>query len=273
VSRVLFTGERLHEGSALFAVDLARHRVAYRLAAQRAAEASAALILDLGCGSGYGVAELADLAPFVVGVDRVPPDPGPRSAPVRYLRADLHGLPLAPACFDLVVSFQVIEHLTDPTPYLEAIARLVRPQGLAILTTPNRLTSDGENPFHVHEYEARELETLLAAHFGAVEMLGVEAGPAVAPYFAARLRRIRRIVRLDPLGLRRRIPRGLVEWLFARLALVVRRGIDRGEGLPEASWRDFPIGQASEGCLDLLAICRAPRSAAGEAPAASKAVR
>jgi SAM-dependent methyltransferase len=304
VSRVLFTGERLHEGSALFAVDLARHRAAYRFAARHAAGEAAPLAsdgiaaalpampkeappgreaaapapappvaraLDLGCGSGYGVAELAGAIPFVVGVDRILPDPGPRSAPVRYLRADLNGLPLAPASFDLVVSFQVIEHLEDPAPYLQALARLLRSRGTAILTTPNRLTSDGENPFHVREYEAAELRAVLAAHFEGVELLGVEAGPAVAPYFEARLHRIRRIVRLDPLGLRRRIPRGLVEWLFARLALRVRRGIQQGEGLPDATWRDFPIGPLSERCLDLLAVCRGPRPAPLRGPTSREA--
>ena len=48
--------------------------------------------------------------------------------------------------------------------------------------------------------------------------------------------------------------------LFALFARVVRRGIARGEGLPDATWRDFPIGEADDACLDLVAVCRAPRA-------------
>jgi len=160
------------------------------------------------------------------------------------------------------VSFQVIEHLDDPTLYLRAIARLLEPTGTVYLTTPNVLTSDGVNPWHVHEYEAGELRKLLLQHFAEVEMLGVGTGPRVAGYFEARLACIRRIMRLDPLGLRNLLPRSVVDWLFARFALLVRRGIAEDEGLPEASVADFPIGPATPTDIDLLAVCRKPRAAA-----------
>ena len=190
---VLFTGERLHAGSTLFGVDLARHRAAYAYALRLGA--SAPRVLDLGCGSGYGTAELARGLAHVVGIDRVWPDPAAREDGAHYLLADLRGLPLAGDTFDLVVSFQVIEHLEDPAPYLHAIRHLVRPGGTAIITTPNLLTSDRVNPYHVHEYEAQELRQVLLEYFGEVEMCGVHAGPAVARYFEERLERIRRILR------------------------------------------------------------------------------
>jgi SAM-dependent methyltransferase len=250
-----FTGERLHPGSDLFAVDLVRHSAAYRFAMGLARDKR---VLDLGSGSGYGTAELASVSPFVVGVDRIAPDPSARSGPVRYVRADLAHLPLLPASFDLVVSLQVIEHLEDPTEYLAGIAGLLRPGGAAVLTTPNRLTSDGENPYHVHEYVAEELERLLRRHFMEVDIKGVGATPAVARYLEARLRRIRLLTSLDPLGLRRALPRPLLEWLFARLAVVLRRSIRRREGLPEVTWKDFPIGGSEPTCLDILAVCRRP---------------
>lgn len=254
-----FTGERLHEGDALFGADLVRHRVAYDYAIRVARERDAQRILELGSGTGYGTAELAEALPSVVAVDRVAPLAAARASRARFLRADVGAMPLAPACFDLVVSFQVIEHLDDPRPYLEAMARQLRPGGLALITTPNRLESEGENPFHVHEYEAGELAGLLRGFFGEVEMLGVSAIGAAREIHEARLARIRRIVRLDPLRLRRRIPRWLVEALFARLAVVVRRGIARDQGsMPQLGFDQFPIGPADDRCLDLLACCRRP---------------
>lgn len=255
-SGVAFTGERLHEGSELFAVDLARHRAAYEFARARI---HGARVLDFGSGSGYGAASLVGEAAMVVGVDRVVPDARNRGR-AHFLRADLRSSPLAEGVFDLALSFQVIEHLEDPGDTLDAIARALTAQGTALITTPNLLISDGENPFHVHEYRADELAELLGTRFSEVEMLGVGAEGAVAEYYEARLRRIRAIVRLDPLGLRRRLPRPLVEWLFGRLAVAVRSLIRSGEGLPEATWRDFPIGPVRDDCLDLLAVCRGPRA-------------
>jgi len=159
-----------------------------------------------------------------------------------------------------VVSFQVIEHLEDPTAYVDALAGLLRPNGLAIVTTPNILTSDGVNPYHVHEYTAQELSACLGRRFGEVEMRGIQPSESARRVLAERSQRIRRIMRLDPLGLRERLPRALVEWLFARFALLVRRrSAGAAPGEPEFTWRDFPAGPADADCLDLLALCREPR--------------
>ena len=115
------------------------------------------------------------------------------------------------------------------------------------------------NPYHVHEYEAEELARRLRERFEEVEMFGVGMTAPVRAYMAARSRRIRRIVRLDPLRLRERLPRALLLRLFAGFALLVRRATSRGEGMPDASWRDFPVGRAEPDCVDLLALCRRPR--------------
>ena len=247
-----FTGERLHAGDALFAVDVARHQAAYELARSHLGPGR---VLDFGCGSGYGASSLAREHARVVGIDRVPPDAAQRPGP-HFVRADLRHAPLARGAFELVLSFQVIEHLEDPDPYLANIAGVLAPGGLALITTPNILTSDGVNPYHVHEYRADELAGLLRAHFGEVEMRGIGATEPIHAYLAARSRRIQRIMRLDPLGLRDRLPRGLVEWLFARFAVLVRSRTSGSEGAPDASWRDFPVGPPDDTCLDLLALCR-----------------
>ncbi|MEE9606692.1 MAG: class I SAM-dependent methyltransferase [Myxococcota bacterium] len=250
-----FSGERLHEGSARFALDLARHRAAYEFARPRA---GTGWVLDLGSGSGYGPASLAQANARVVGLDRVPPDAGSRVGGALFVRGDSEALPFPRQSFELVISFQVIEHLEDPTGYLDAVAEVLRPGGEALFTTPNRLMSDGVNPFHVHEYEADELAERLRARFAQVEMRGIAASEAARRSLADRSRRIRRIMALDPLRLRDRLPRRLVEALFAGFAILVRSRAT-GRTAPQFSWRDFPVGPADAACLDLLAVCRAPR--------------
>jgi SAM-dependent methyltransferase len=253
VNDTTFTGERLHEGSGLFGLDLARHHAAYEIAQ---GYAGGDWVLDLGCGSGYGTAALADAGARVVGLDRVTPD-GAQRRSGHFVRADLSGIPLAPRRFSLVVSFQVIEHLEDPTPYVAALADLVAPDGVVLITTPNRLTSDGVNPFHVREYTAAELEACLRSRFEQVEMRGVNTSERVRAILESRSRRIRLIMRLDPLGLRDRLPRGLIEWLFARFAELVRTR-EPATDQEAFTTRDFPVGDAGDDCLDLLAICRNP---------------
>ncbi len=255
------TGERLTPGSELFGVDLARHRAA---SVHTIRNARGKRLLDLGCGTGYGTTELAEglgAHMCVYGLDRIAPAPSSQTGNAHYLRADLLSIPLAADTFSTIVSFQVIEHLEDPTAYLVTIARLLEPDGTAYITTPNVLMSDGMNPWHLHEYEAEELRDRLLIHFADVDMLGVGIGPRVESYFAERLKRIRRIMRLDPLGARNLLPRGLVDWLFARLATVVRQGIRHTDaGLPDASVDDFPIAVADPGDIDLLAVCQRPRA-------------
>ncbi len=250
------TGERLDAEDGLYGVDLLRHRAAYRFAEPLLTDAR---VLELGSGTGYGTRSLVDSAARVVAVDRVRPEEGSLRPGAEFLRADLNQLPLRSRSFDRVVSFQVIEHLVDPRPYLASMADSLVAEGVAVVTTPNLTQSDRENPYHVHEYEADELHHLLLEFFEEVEMRGVHAEGEAWTYHENRLRQIRRIVRLDVLGLRRRLPTAFVEWAFAQLSVVVRRLIGASDLAPQLGEEHYPIGPADERCVDLLAVCRRPR--------------
>jgi SAM-dependent methyltransferase len=253
---VTFTGERLHEGDDRFAIDIARHRAAYEFARE---QATGGQVIDVGCGSGYGTAMLAEAGLDVLGFDRVLPDRGNRTRGGGFVIGDLNAVPILPDRFDLVVSFQVIEHFDDPSNYIAALADLCGPDGLLILTTPNIHTSDGVNPFHVHEYQAAELSDVLRTRFDSVEVRGLSPSERVRSELADRSRRIRRVMRIDPLNLRSRLPRSVVEWLFARFALLVRQSSTEDAACADVTWREFPIGATTDACLDLVALCRRPR--------------
>jgi SAM-dependent methyltransferase len=252
-----FTGERLHSGDPAFALDLARHRAAYEFARARRA---AGPTLDLGCGSGHGTALLAREGATVAALDRVAPDAAQRGSGARFCLGDLAAPPFRARAFATVVSFQVIEHLVDPAPCLRALTALLADDGIAMLSTPNRALSDGVNPYHVREYLSGELRDTLAPHFAEVEVLGIGMSEAVRAVMAERSARIRRVMRLDPLRLRERLPRALLERLFALGARLVRHVGRDADAASDVGWRDFPIGPADDATsLDWLALCRGPR--------------
>jgi SAM-dependent methyltransferase len=259
VSDDTFTGERLPgAGDVEFGVDMERHLAAYRWAATQAAGRS---VLDAGCGEGYGARLLAAHAARVLGADR---EEAIAIAQARYreprlaFRAiDLMALPTLGERFDLVVSFQVIEHLPDPTGFLRALRACTAPGGTLVVTTPNRLMSVSENPYHLREWTAPELLELAAAVLPGVRVLGMNGSERVLAYEQARGEQVRRILRLDPLGLRKLVPEAVVRVVFARLARLVRRRIGAAGALPAVGPEDFTVRDDDLArALDLVLIAR-----------------
>ena len=143
-----------------------RHEVVYQRLAPRCAGRD---VLEAGCGEGYGADLIAGVARRVVAVDydeAAVAHVRSRYPRVEVMRANLAELPLPDASVDVVVNFQVIEHLWDQGQFVRECLRVLRPPGLLMVSTPNRITfSPGRdtpiNPFHTRELNADELTELL----------------------------------------------------------------------------------------------------------------
>jgi len=182
-----FTGERVIPGQVnddLWAEHVARYSLAVRFATGRR-------VLDLGCGTGYGTAELARVASAAVGVDLAPDAIGyaeQHFPTARFLQGSATAVPFPPASFDLVTAFEVIEHLRDWRALLAEAHRLLEPTGLLIVSTPNKRyyaesrAKSGPNPFHEHEFEFREFRTALTEFFPHVQILFQDRVEAFAFY-------------------------------------------------------------------------------------------
>jgi SAM-dependent methyltransferase len=177
------TGERTVPGIPEENYWFRRHEAVYVALRERCA---GAVVLEAGCGEGYGAGMLAELAAGVLALDLDPLTAAhvarryPRTG---VARANLVALPVRDGTVDAVVSLQVIEHLWEQERFLRECFRVLRPGGTLMLSTPNRLTfSPGRdtplNPFHTRELAAAELAGLVRdAGFPDVEVTGLHHGP------------------------------------------------------------------------------------------------
>lgn len=254
-----FTGERPGWGE-VFEYDQARHLAAYRYAATMAVGAR---VLDAGCGDGFGTQTLADVAASVVGIDR-------SGEAIEYCRrtwqkpnlgfvvGDLTVPGSLDEQFDLVLNFQVIEHIPERNvgAFLKALKARLAPGGRLLLTTPNRLRSFSENPYHAHEYTQEELRAVLSDVFSCVTILGMHGNAKVVQFDRVREKSVRRILRLDPLGLRRLLPPAVIHLVFARLAVLVRKRAQAFAGQTRIGPEDFFVRDSGlDEALDLVAVC------------------
>ena len=175
---VEFTGERVIPGQVnddLWSEHVARYAFARGYAHGKR-------VLDAGCGTGYGSAELAQSAAEVTGVDIAADAIEYASAnyPIsglRFLDSSCTAVPYPAESFDLAVAFEVIEHLTDHRAFLDECARLLTREGLLIVSSPNKRyyaetrAATGPNPFHEHEFEAEEFVRELQRVFPNVRLL------------------------------------------------------------------------------------------------------
>ena len=175
-----FTGERFIPGTPgeIWIEHWHRYHFASRWAAGQR-------VLDVACGEGYGCALLARTAREVTGVDVSAAAVAHARAQyrdlanARFVEASCTQLPLPDASFDLVVSFETIEHITEQERFLEEVARVLAPGGVFLLSSPDkREYSDKRafaNEFHVKELYREELAELVSRHFRAVEWYGQKA--------------------------------------------------------------------------------------------------
>lgn len=179
------TGERTLPGIPAENYWFRRHEAAYEALVPFC---RGAVVLEAGCGEGYGADRIATVARSVVGIDY---DAGTvahvaRAYPVvRPVRGNLAGLPFAAGNFDVVASLQVVEHLWDQPAFLAECRRVLRPAGTLLLSTPNRLTFSPPNrplnPFHHRELSPAELAELLAeGGFEVTRLLGLRHGRRLA---------------------------------------------------------------------------------------------
>jgi SAM-dependent methyltransferase len=224
-------------------------------------------VLDFGCGSGYGSALIAKAADSVHALD-VAQD-AIDYARAHFSRPNLEfsrvqpdaQLPFDNGSFDLVLSFQVFEHVRDTGRYLAEIQRVLAPGGRLILITPDRDTrlfplQRPWNRWHLKEYSQRGLRRILERVFPEVEVMGMSARSDVIGI------EIRRCRKLKWLSLPFTLPIIPDAWRVAALN-AVHRHRQRGSAVgPPGNYdftvEDIHIARDASPSVNIVALCKKP---------------
>lgn len=178
--KMKYTGERIIPDAGELYSLFKHHLSLYEFAACFAKDK---VVLDVGCGEGYGANLLAEQAKKVMAVD------GSQEAiehargiylkdNLEYRAMDAAQLDFTGGSFDLVVAIELIEHLKEYRKFLDGVCRVLSSSGIFILSTPrlNNASSGhlAANPYHVNEFTLSEFADLLHEYFYTVEILGVK---------------------------------------------------------------------------------------------------
>jgi len=134
-------------------------------------------VLDVASGSGYGSELLKEAgASDVIGLDcnlaalSYSLSVHARGNP-KYVAGDAQLLPFSSASFDFIVSFETLEHVPEPERMLSELGRVLKDDGIMVISTPNRGVYLEGNPFHIHELTYDEFAAALSSVFSQVEIL------------------------------------------------------------------------------------------------------
>lgn len=162
---------------------IARHFCAYEFTKSFVTSKA---VLDIGCGEGYGIDFLAENAKEAVGLDYddsviIFATGKYRKKNLKFTLMDVRNLKSINRKFDVICSFQNIEHISHPDELLADVVSLLEAGGVFVCSTCNKHdASPGRdkpfNKFHVKEYDHGEFKSLLSLHFDSVELFGLQRG-------------------------------------------------------------------------------------------------
>jgi 2-polyprenyl-3-methyl-5-hydroxy-6-metoxy-1,4-benzoquinol methylase len=214
-------------------------------------------VLEVGCGEGRGISRLIDQSKSFTALDKI--DEALQKLRIQYPQASFISGNFPPFAvssnaFDTLVSFQVIEHIQDDAAFLKEIYRVLRPGGMALLTTPNRPLSLTRNPWHEREYTGNELLTLAKTIFSQATMRGITGNEKVMHYHEQNRKSVERFTRWDVFDLQHRLPASLLRMPYEILNRMNRKKLKSGnhELVMGITHEDYLLTDDSVNCLDLF---------------------
>ena len=251
------TGERVASPEGGFNPTWQRHVAAYALSEGFLGDGR---VLDLGCGVGHSYHLLAPRETIGVDISADAVAGQERETVI----ADMRELPFEDGAFPSVLSVQSLEHVPDPERVMAEVVRVLEPRrdSVAVFVTPNRLTlgrpDEIIDPYHHVEFDHAELQALGERFFERVEVRGLFGSARYMELFDAERATLDRLLKRDPLRLRRLVPIGARQRLYD--TMLRRHRTDEDPRAAAITPADFELRDADlELALDVCAVCRSPR--------------
>lgn len=222
------------------------------------------VVLDIGCGARKGPWIISDTTLRVVGTD-ISYDAisyclrNWSKNNISYLVSDVGDLPFRNGSFDVVISFEVIEHIDDYRMYLSEVYRVLKEKGIFIISTPNRPVASPSgtfsNPDHLREFDLGEFENILYQRFPEITIYGQFPSERVKQIEYCRIKNLQTVSKI-PKFLKTIFPNRFKESFLNKchyLSAKYLKGIDR----EKVTEKDFPIVPENvEKARSLLALCK-----------------
>lgn len=220
-----------------------------------------AKVLDIACGVGYGSDYLSQKSKQIIGIDideeSIAYAKQHFGKKASFLLGNATDTPFKNDFFEMVVAFEMIEHLKEPNKFLKEVYRILKKGGKLCISTPNSAvhSPDGNlmSPYHVKEYTYEELNKLVSKHFSKVEFYAQNksdnATKAWKSFLTSQTAR-RGLVSIDFFGLRKLFPREKREALWRFLGSFFGR--QKQESL---TTKDFPIRSYSGSAEYFIVVC------------------
>jgi 2-polyprenyl-3-methyl-5-hydroxy-6-metoxy-1,4-benzoquinol methylase len=219
-------------------------------------------VLEVGCGEGRGIDVMLPKSKSFTAVDKIEPviaDLRKKYPGAKFQSMNIPPLSgLADNTYDVVVSFQVIEHIENDKLYLQEINRVLKPGGLALITTPNRSLSLTRNPWHIREYLPNELQALAASVFREVKLKGISGNAKVMAYYEQNKRSVEKLTRYDIFNLQYKLPAALLRIPYELLNRYNRKKLQTADNslVLDIHHEDYMVVENPAEGLDLLLMVR-----------------
>ncbi|BCY28304.1 class I SAM-dependent methyltransferase [Flavobacterium okayamense] len=215
-------------------------------------------VLEIGCGEGYGINRIIDKVNTLTVVDKSKISLkyiAKQYPKVKTLKLKIPPLTeLESNSFDCIISFQVIEHIKDVNLFIKEIHRLLKPNGIAFISTPNKIKTLARNPWHFKEFNFSELEDLVKNHFEVYSINGIEGNPKTDQYYLKNSLSVKKFLKFDIFNLEQNLPSGLLKIPYEFANRLNRKKLlkNNNQLVNTITTQDYSLQPYSKNTLDLF---------------------
>ena len=219
-------------------------------------------VLELGCGEGRGIDIILRKSKSFTAIDKIKDIIEKLSSKYKdnvFISSNFPPLSdIEDNSFDTIISFQVIEHIQDDNQYISEIDRILRPGGVALITTPNIKMTLTRNPWHVREYTSEELNNLCRKYFSQVDVLGISGNTKVIEYYNQNLESVKKFKRLDIFNLEKNLPNFIYKIPYEFLNRINRNNLQSNDNelVSAITYKDYELVKDDPNNLDLFVLLK-----------------